>query len=213
MAVRFAVAAAMLVATMFGQAQAALIVDQQQLANTSGGSANYSFGQSFTPAASSIEWAEFVLLNQQGPGSPVDLQLSVLDGLVGTYGMDGTVLASSAVVTLSDSSFSNVLFQLPTPLTLTPGNTYVLQVNILTPGASVEWRQTFNSAYVGGQALQAAYSAAFLANEDFVFREGTGSPDAPPTGPVVPEPTSMALAGFAGIGLALRAWRRRQQPA
>lgn len=32
-----------------------------------------------------------------------------------------------------------------------------------------------------------------------------------PVGPVVPEPTSIALAGFAGIGMAVGAWRRRRQ--
>jgi hypothetical protein len=34
-----------------------------------------------------------------------------------------------------------------------------------------------------------------------------------PGGPVVPEPTSLALAGFAGIGMAVGAWRRRRQQA
>lgn len=31
--------------------------------------------------------------------------------------------------------------------------------------------------------------------------------------PAVPEPTSIALAGFAGVGMAVRAWRRRRQQA
>lgn len=33
----------------------------------------------------------------------------------------------------------------------------------------------------------------------------------PPHGVVTPEPTSLALAGFAGIGMAAGAWRRRRQ--
>lgn len=37
----------------------------------------------------------------------------------------------------------------------------------------------------------------------------SGTLTSPPT--VTPEPTSMALAGFAGIGMAVGAWRRRRQ--
>lgn len=51
--------------------------------------------------------------------------------------------------------------------------------------------------------------------DEWGLRAGATPPDIPiePQG-VVPEPTSLALAGFAGIGLALRALRRRRtQPA
>lgn len=44
-------------------------------------------------------------------------------------------------------------------------------------------------------------------NEVFVV-QGFRAPT--PGGPIVPEPTSLALAGFAGLGLVARAWRRRR---
>lgn len=42
----------------------------------------------------------------------------------------------------------------------------------------------------------------------YIFEARNGRID--PGQPVVPEPTSMALAGFAGIGMAVGAWRRRR---
>lgn len=48
--------------------------------------------------------------------------------------------------------------------------------------------------------------------DEWGLRTGAAPPDIPadPQGGVVPEPTSLALAGFAGIGLALQALRRRK---
>src|SRR4051812_45661776 len=51
-----------------------------------------SFGQSFKPTLSSIKWAEFALADvssSSGGVGPVDLSLSILDGLIGFDGLGG----------------------------------------------------------------------------------------------------------------------------
>jgi len=158
-----------------GRAEANLVVDQQQLVFNSGGGAINpgwtSFGQSFTPTLSAIQWAEFTLKNQSSPFVPIDLQLAILDGQVGSNGLGGPVLAVSPNAVLSDTSFTTVHFQLSTPLALTPGHQYVLQVNILTTNASLGWEQAF-TAYSGGQMLQSPYNTSILAGQQYVFSEG-----------------------------------------
>ena len=164
-----------LIALGAGRAEASLIVDQQQLVSNSGGGATNppwtSFGQSFTPTLSSIQWAEFTLKNESSPFVPIDLQLAILDGQVGSNGLGGPVLAVSPNAVLSDTSFTTVHFQLSTPLALTPGHQYVLQVNILTTNAGLGWEQAF-IAYSGGQMLQSPYNTSILAGQQYVFSEG-----------------------------------------
>jgi hypothetical protein len=164
-----------LIALVPGRVEASQIVDQQQSVHTSGGGAIApswtSFGQSFTPTLSSIQWAEFVLENQSSPVVPISLQLAILDGQVGTNGLGGPVLATSPSVFLTDTSFTTVHFQLSTPLTITPGHQYVLQVNILTQNEGLEWEQAFTS-YAGGQMLQSPYNTSILAGQQYVFSEG-----------------------------------------
>ena len=171
-----------LIALGAGRVEANLTVDQQQPVYSSGGGAINppwtSFGQSFTPTLSSIEWAEFTLENQSSPLVPIDLQLAILDGQVGSNGLGGPVLAVSPNVTLSATSFTTVHFQLSAPLALTPGHQYVLQVQILTTNEGLGWEQAFEpaSSYSGGQMLQAPYDASILATQDYVFSEGIGQP-------------------------------------
>src|SRR4051812_32020300 len=152
------------VAVSANHASAALVIDQQQVVNNSGGGAVApswaSFGQSFKPGASSIDWAEFVLKNEStnsGPFAPISLSLSVLNGVSGTNGLGGTVLATSPAVSLTSTTFAPVHFQLASALALTPGNPYVLQVNIITQNEGLGWQQAFGDQYTGGTMLQSPY--------------------------------------------------------
>lgn len=84
----------------------------------------------------------------------------------------------------------------------------------------VETRQDFITGLFGAEGAfidpltgDFLFSTFGSQNQVYVV-QGFVAPE-PPEPPVnaVPEPTSMALAGFAGLGLALRAWRRRGQAA
>lgn len=59
-----------------------------------------------------------------------------------------------------------------------------------------------STTYLNGNSTPASSSHAFTIYGDAIR--------VPPNTPVVPEPTSLALAGFAGIGMAAGAWRRRR---
>ena len=191
------------------RADAAFVVDQQQTTTNSGGGAVApswtSFGQSFTPSLSSIQWAQFSLENQSSPFTPISLSLSVLNGVSGTNGLGGAVLATSPAVSLtSTAAFAPTLFQLSSPLALTPGNSYVLEVNILTQNQGLGWQQTSNDTYPGGQMLQSPYSTSILSGQDYLFSEGViGS---------VPEPSSALALVIAG-GMAGLCHRRRRRAA
>lgn len=179
-----------------------LVTDQQQLNYTSGGGAIApswtSFGQSFTPTLNSIQWAEFTLENQSSPFTPIDLSLSILDGQVGANGLGGAVLATSPTVSLTSLSYAPLEFQLSSPLALTPGNQYVLEVNIVTQNQGLGWEQ--GGPYSGGQMLQSPYSTSLLAGQQYVFSEGIIT--------AAPEPSALAFAGLGALGLL--GFRRRK---
>lgn len=61
----------------------------------------------------------------------------------------------------------------------------------------------------GMNTLSFAGAVNPLTGEAVPITFGSGITSAPTNGPVVPEPTSLALAGFAGLGLVARAIRRR----
>ena len=148
-------AALALLVSGVGRAKADFIVDQQQTVQNYGtGSAPYSIGQSFTPTATLMDTVEFTLFSQ---GS-TSLQLAILDGVVGTDGLGGTVLGTSVPVTLTNSTLAPIDFQLTSPLSVVPGNTYVAEL-IFQGGASIDWAQAGN-LYPGGQMLQAPLSAS-----------------------------------------------------
>lgn len=50
-----------------------------------------------------------------------------------------------------------------------------------------------------------------LTGDSIAVTFGSGTTNAPTKGPVVPEPTSLALAGFTGLGIAVGALRRRRK--
>ncbi len=178
------------------------VTDQQQPNYTSGGGAIApswtAFGQSFTPTLNSIQWAAFTLQNQSSPFAPINLSLSILDGQVGGNGLGGTVLATSPTVSLTSTSLATLVFQLSSPLALTPGNQYVLEVNILTQNEGLGWEQ--GGPYSGGQMLQSPYPTSLLTGQQYVFSEGIIT--------AAPEPCTLALAGL-GI-LSLLRFRRRK---
>lgn len=197
----FAIAAVLGLGAMH-QAGAALVVDQQQTLQTVEGVALLpswtSIGQSFTPGLDAIDWAEFRLRSETT--TEVSVSLSILDGVVGDNGLGGSVLGTSSSVTVPFSeALQDILFTFATPVSLTPGGTYVLRLDLLSAGA-LKFGST-GQEYAGGRMFQSPYNAAqLLANEDFYFREGVTSVTS------VSEPGGIALLGLglAGMGLSRR---------
>ncbi len=201
---RFALAAiaAGLLAAHAPRARAAIAVVDQQ--NTIGSlttgyplHGNYSnvLGQSFTPGLASMNAATFVMLPEN---FTVTLQLSVYAG----SGFGGALLGTSAAVTLTNTSYQPVEFDLATPLALTPGSIYTLAVS-QTAGDGFLFRYSDSNPYAGGLAYYGASQSAVPAF-DAVFAEGVTSASL-----LVPEPGTWVLcaAGMAGMGL--RSLRRR----
>jgi hypothetical protein len=195
-----AVAVCWLMLGAAGRAEADLVVDQQQTIQNGTGLATYSIGQSFTPTATLMDTVEFKLFSE---GSTT-LQLAILDGLVGDDGLGGTVLGTSAAVTITNTTLAPIDFQLTSPLSVVPGHTYVAEL-IFQGGAYFDWAQEGKDLYAGGQMLQANIPTGVLNSQDFVFREGLST-----TVPT-PEPSTALVAAFGAVAFLAYGWSRHRR--
>jgi hypothetical protein len=162
-------------------------IDQQNLVGGSTNSASFTgAGQSFIPLFDRIDAAEFSFNTPSAT-----LRLDVFDG----SGIGGTLLGSSAAIAVVTSGFEIVHFDLLTPVSLTPGNTYTLFVSAL----SGTFGQQFDvgDPYAGGFAFDQGGFAA--SNVDLVFTEGL----------TVPEPSALWLSGTGFLGVLMFGLRRR----
>jgi len=164
-------------------------IDQQNLDHpeprTSGG---FDTGQSFIPTLDGIDFVEFYLAS--GTTTPDSAYVNVLDGISGVDGMGGPVLGTSNTVIYSAQGV--VHFDFPTTIPLTPGQPYVLQLEI--QGQS-SFNVTYEDQYPGGRAyfktLDLVNLELFFPGFDLVFTEGLH----------VPEPSSTCLLGVFAVGV------------
>jgi WD40 repeat protein len=226
----FLIAAVMLAATA-GQAQATMLLTSgaETQIETWLGQGNLSFNELFSkvPGATSFDWHAAV----DGLGPTVTLLevINVLDPLtqqplvIGYYNPNSWSSSGDFYYTHNLSDRTAFLFNLNTDLKLdqrldargqfqsynaldygpTAGGGFDLYVDTyLINGASNNYSfgPTISSNTVIGVPYYSAYTFGRLETYSF-------SPAAITT----PEPASMALAGFAGVGMAIGTWRRRRQ--
>lgn len=171
------------------------LLDQQNQGSVAGTNGGTSFGQSFTPTLPAIDAIEFLMA---GLGQSVVVNL--LNGLAGTDGLGGRVIATSEPVTVFTPGIHQIVhFDFPTRVALMPGHSYVAQ--LFTPGGieGVSW--TGGDAYGGGQFLAAGIAPNSFQGRDLIFTEGLTQP--------MPAPESGWLFSLGLIGLTLAARRNR----
>jgi len=122
-------------------------------------------GQEFIPTVSNLIGADLYVSDSSSPGSAF-VTVRIRDG-----GPFGLILAStSKTVTNTGTPFPNEKiehFDFPSPVPLTPGNTYVLQAT--SPDNEMFW--TFDELATGGfyPDGRAILSGFFLEERDFAF--------------------------------------------
>jgi hypothetical protein len=183
-------------ATGIASASPLYITDQANtsaMVGTSGSSAIYSFGQSFIPTLSQLNAVELTL-----GGFESTAVVRIRDGLAGSDGLSGPLLAESLPVFVDILGNTVFHFHFASLLDLTAGKTYVAELLIETGLLGV--RLTSGDAYAKGQFLSQGFVTSHTDDYDLLFSEGVD----------IPEPASLALAGIGLLGLCGTGMARRR---
>jgi hypothetical protein len=145
-------------------------------------------GQEFTPTLTSLDFVELQLQDFYGYG----YRTGTLAVIIHEGTINGPVLGTSTPVSLYPTFEGAVNFGFADPVPLVPGDTYVMQVHVLTVG---DWGVAASgiSSYPYGRFIQ---FGAPIENNDMFFREGIT---------VVPEPHVLASLG---LGLVVLSFTR-----
>jgi len=139
-------------------------------------------GQTFIPVLDGIDFADFILNNFAGMPGQVSAQLR--------DGVGGPILGVSDMVDVpGDNTFEYYRFQFPSRISLTPGETYALEM-VQAGGGTVWICHRLEDGYAAGSAYWASGGVPAGWNFDHNFREGIV---------VVPEPTALALFGLGAL--------------
>ena len=139
-------------------------------------------GQEFKPTLTSLNFFELMLMDFSGRYGASELAVSIHTGTI-----TGPVIGVSQSLSLWQSFQGVAQFNFDTAVSLTPGDTYVMQVDVASGG---DWGvgSSGTSSYAYGRELQ---SGVPVAGDDLFFREGIIA---------VPEPSTLACSG---LGLAI----------
>jgi hypothetical protein len=149
------------------------------------------WGQSFTPSLSGIDFIRLKLDdNTPGDGGGAAIYVNLRSDSI-----SGTILGTTATVSMRDGFRGNTNFLFGTTILLTPGVTYYLEP-LIVPGSG-PWNAVISEYLYPGGSYIVGGSPVF--QSDLWFREGV----------IVPEPApGLLLLG----GAALLAGRRLLQP-
>lgn len=165
-----------------------VLVDQQsdylRLWHTFG--FGFKFGQEFVPELGTLNFVD-LWFHQVHPSQPGVFQVNIRDA-----SLAGELLGSSEIVTIQLGSPEDVThFVFETPVTFTPGNTYVIE---LLWGGGDYWGWTLGGG-TSDDGISTPYPSGRMIRDvplelfDLKFREGV----------VVPEPSTGILLGLSGI--------------
>ncbi len=138
-------------------------------------------GQPFTPSFSSMDVAAFYL---NGVTTSSEIEVNLRSGSI-----SGTILGTSAPLTIGSSDSGVFYFLFSDPITLSPGTQYFLQPVAVTGVADANLIDAANSS---GSAI---YGGVTHSGFNFWFQEGITA---------IPEPSPVALGGMIA---ALVSWR------
>jgi hypothetical protein len=183
-------------------AQATFIYDQQSSADEfipyfGGGPTMQQiptpWGQSFTPALSGVDFIRLKLDDDRpgnGIGATIYLNLR-------SDSMTGTILGTTASISMLDGFRGNPTFFFPATVPVTPGTTYYLEP-ITGPGSDFSDIIVDSFNYPGGSYIRGGLPVLY---SDLWFREGLY---------IVPEPSSALLLLLGATGLACSRCRLRR---
>jgi PEP-CTERM motif len=147
-------------------------------------------GQSFQPTLNAVDFIRiYVYGGALGDGT---LLINLRSDSIA-----GTILASTALVTVSATTAGFVNFLFDNPVPVTPGLTYYFQPVVVSGGG---WgiNQSLFYHYSGGMLFANGVGSP---NQDLWFREGI----------VVPEPSTVSMILFGGVAMLAARLRRRHR--
>jgi hypothetical protein len=177
--------------TLVGGLQAANIVDQSQLLETTTDLAAFTqtiLAQSFTPSFTNVSGAEVELGAAAGTGN-------ITIGLYSSLG--GSALASATVDGISGGGFAQVFWS---PVTVVAGDTYYLEFT--SSNTALNLAGDLSNPYAGGEAFANGTPPSAFPADDFTFQTYSSNASVGGGGGV-PEPATFGgvLLGCAALGL------------
>jgi len=162
---------------------------------------NGPLGQTFTPTLSYLDYVELYTKDTKSSIDPGTVGAELFVN-IRKNSITGSIIGTSSTITLANDFGGITHFDFHTPLSLIPGDNYVIEVNasgdLWTVG---DIGSLFTDSYPDGQAIVKGQFSS-LGYSDLWFREGIS---------VVPEPISSVLFLTGGAILIGRKYIRRKK--
>jgi len=182
-----------LTVSMVVTAQGTFVYDQESTSLIEGNAflnvVDQPMGQSFTPSLQAVSFVTLYLYDANFTQSDASIRVNLR-----TLSVTGPVLGSTEQEMVTNNFVGQVTFLFPSPVAVTPGQTYYLQPEAVNGDV---WGSYVTTGYASGAEILAGSP---FGNRDLWFREGI----------FVPEPSTALLLELA-VGLLLMTRCRRQE--